>query len=121
MSKPIYYATLVGLSGFYAYKTIDIYINDHICFGRNRNICSILYPPNSTKISGVHCELYFNKKKFSFVLMDKESKNGTFILNEDKLIPGEEYELHHGSRFYLSNTENTFALQINDARAMFYV
>ncbi|MDR1532980.1 MAG: FHA domain-containing protein [Clostridiales bacterium] len=101
--------TISGVIGFYQGKTLGIKAGDTILIGRDRNLCALLYPPESTGISKVHCKLWFDAARGRVGVRDC-SKNGTFLGNGERMCPEQEYFLSDGEQFYLTSPENTFVV-----------
>lgn len=82
----------------------DIEIDkDSFIIGRNPTISDLVIIHKA--VGRVHAEI--TKKDGSYYLIDNKSRNGTY-LNEDKLIPGQEYKLNNNDKIIFANTEYRF-------------
>jgi len=80
-----------------------------LVIGRDARLANIVYPPNTPGISSVHCEIKYDNG--IFVLIDKNSSNGTFLADGTRLMPGQSYPIPRKGSFYLATCENMFEIE----------
>lgn len=76
---------------------------DRIIIGRNPDVCDIII--DNKTVGRIHAEIL--KKDGSFYIIDKNSRNGTY-LNNRKLDGGVEYRLNNGDTIVFANAEYGF-------------
>ncbi|MCR4890813.1 MAG: protein kinase [Lachnospiraceae bacterium] len=86
-------ACLIGRSGLYSFQNFPL--DRNICIGRDPKSCNIVYPKGTPGISKIHCQIFFEPRGFSLLLIDCGSTCGTY-LNDFKLNPGIPNQLKHG-------------------------
>lgn len=99
---------LVGIRGIYQGQVFPLE-KGQLVFGRDTKTCNILFPPNASGISRIHCTLHYDGQRF--LLADHKSSNGTWLENGVRIPAGTEYELTLNQRFYLGNNENMFEIR----------
>ncbi|MFB9277438.1 FHA domain-containing protein [Cohnella cellulosilytica] len=101
---------LCGIEGEHAGSCFRV-LNRRLTIGRDPARCAILFPYEAVDISRVHCTLKYSQDTRVFVLEDKGSSNGTFLLSGERLKPGVKYELRSGERFSLSGDAHWFEVR----------
>jgi pSer/pThr/pTyr-binding forkhead associated (FHA) protein len=83
-------------------NSIEINATKKLIIGRNPQIANLqIYDlVDDSSISRVHCTIYFDTQKQSFVISDENSSNGTY-LNETRLNPYEIVTIKHGDTLEL--------------------
>jgi pSer/pThr/pTyr-binding forkhead associated (FHA) protein len=81
-------------------------------FGRDPRLAQVVFAPEVDDVSKRHCGLTYDRTKRSFMLEDYYSTNGTFDNNGRKVEPGQPAPLHPGDRFFLSDREKQFEVQL---------
>ncbi len=97
-----------GVSGMYSGSSINLSSNKLI-LGRDSKKCNLVFTQNASKVSRVHCILYFENG--NVFVTDNNSSNGTFIKGYGKIKQGEKAYLSKGSYFYLGDTSNMFVVK----------
>ncbi len=100
--------TLKGVSGVYANQTFAL--DQDIIFGRDANNCNIIFPSNCAGISRIHCQICLNFNGQKAVIIDCNSKYGTF-LNGMRLYPGQPAILQTGSTISFG-IDNVFIFEL---------
>lgn len=103
-------ANVYGVSGLYLNRKFNL-LNNKLIFGRDYNICNVLYPQDTAGISSVHCEISFEASTNQCILIDRGSTYGTFLSNGEKLISGKAYYLKTYDGFYLASPNNKFEIR----------
>ena len=105
MSKSL---TLRGLAGMYKGS---VFPSPHgrLIIGRDARLANIVYPQNTPGISSVHCEV--RHENGMYVLIDKNSSNGTFLADGTRLAPEQPYPIARKNGFYLATQENMFGIE----------
>jgi len=80
--------------------------NDRILIGRNPQMCTVLYPPDTAGVSRCHCSVTYNEQTNLFILEDLCSSNGTFLKNGYRLEEGKVITLSPDDKFYLGKKQN---------------
>ncbi len=106
---------LCGIEGEHAGSCYRV-LNRRLTIGRDPARCAILFPYEATDISRVHCTLKYSEDSRRFVLEDKGSSNGTFLVGGERLKPGIKYELRSGERFSLSGDKHWFEVRDEERR-----
>ena len=83
-----------------------ILANDRILIGRNPQMCTVLYSPNTAGVSRCHCSVTYNEQTNLFILEDLCSSNGTFLKNGYRLEEGKVITLSPDDSFYLGKKQN---------------
>ena len=99
---------LRGLAGIYKGNVFPA-AHGKLVIGRDARLSNIVYPPNTPGISSVHCEVKYDNGMF--VLIDKNSSNGTFLVDGTRLIPEQPYPIARKNGFYLATRENMFEIE----------
>jgi pSer/pThr/pTyr-binding forkhead associated (FHA) protein len=83
-------------------NSIEINTSKKLIIGRNPQIANLqIYDlVDDSSISRVHCTIFFDNQKQSFVISDENSSNGTY-LNEVRLNPYEIVSIKHGDTLEL--------------------
>ena len=84
---------LTGLGGIYASSTFNL--DQDIIFGRDPEVCSIVFPNGAPGVSKIHCQIVLNSFGAKASVIDCDSSFGTF-LNGSRLEPGQPYALQDG-------------------------
>jgi hypothetical protein len=100
--------SLRGLAGMYSGSVFPS-PRGSLVIGRDARIANIVYPPDTRGISSVHCEV--RHENGIFVLIDKNSSNGTFLADGTRLMPERPYPIARRSGFYLATRENMFEIE----------
>ncbi len=69
---------------------------------------SVVFPGESSKVSGKHCEFTINGGKL--FVQDLGSTNGTVINRSYRLMPGQTVELHRGDCVSLGSLDDTYTV-----------
>lgn len=80
---------------------------EEITIGRSP---SAAVPYQDESVSKLHCKLYKNDSG-AWMLMDCNSRNGTYLQRLGKLSPMLPVEVHEGDIFFLSNPKNSFEIK----------
>ncbi len=106
-SRPV----LLGVAGPFAGNEIPL--DSHsISLGRDPSQCQLVFPKDSVGVGRLHCTLSFDEKLTAFVLRDRNSTNGTFLGNGERMSPGSSRQIGHGGSFYLSSPLNMFEVRL---------
>ncbi|MCL2663087.1 MAG: PrsW family glutamic-type intramembrane protease [Oscillospiraceae bacterium] len=105
MSKSL---TLRGIAGMYNGSVFPS-PQGKLVIGRDARLANIVYPQNTPGVSSVHCEVRYENGMY--VLIDKNSSNGTFLADGTRLTPGQPYPIARKNGFYLANRENMFEIE----------
>lgn len=95
---------ITGTSGFFANNSFPVI--DRIKIGRDTTRCNVVFPPKTTGVSSLHCEVIYTGGHLE--LLDRGSTYGTFLGNGTKLSVNMPYPLQIGESFYLGVPENQF-------------
>ncbi len=90
---------IVGIRGPYAGAVIAL-DGETVFFGRDPQRCQLVFDPQGKQISRVHCSVRYDEERECFTL-ENYSRNGTFLMNGDRLNDGDAADLYSGDRFYL--------------------
>ena len=101
---------LVGISGPLAGMVYPISENGLI-MGRDSISCQVVVPSSQTKVSRIHCYVTYNPISDMFVLNDRNSTHGTFLVNGSRISYSQPAALKSGDRFYLATPDNTFEVR----------
>jgi hypothetical protein len=80
-----------------------------LVIGRDSRLANIVYPPDMRDISSVHCEVRLENGMY--LLIDRNSTNGTFLADGTRLMPEQPYQINRRSEFYLATRENMFEIE----------
>jgi pSer/pThr/pTyr-binding forkhead associated (FHA) protein len=100
--------TLRGIAGIYKGSVFPS-PQGKLVIGRDARLANIVYPPNTPGVSSVHCEVKYENGMF--VLIDKNSSNGTFLADGTRLTPNQPYPIARKNGFYLASRENMFEIE----------
>lgn len=103
-------AILRCLSGVYAGSQLEVGPQP-IVIGRDPAQANLVIPENQTEISGRHVSIWFDAERQAFMLLDT-STNGTYLMSGDRITRDLPYPIHSGTRFYLSNTNTSFEVEV---------
>jgi hypothetical protein len=78
-------------------------MKDRIVIGRKPDICDV--PIREKSVGRIHAEIFCRNGRY--YILDKHSKNGTFV-NDERLLPEEEKELQHNDRVAFSSSDYRF-------------
>lgn len=101
--------TIQCVRGALAGKSFEIGSSGAVLFGRDAN-AMIRFPQNTKGISGRHCEIMSSNGKF--VIVDRGSTYGTYLVDGRKLEPNVPYDVKNGTIFYLASRENKFEIKM---------
>lgn len=80
-----------------------------ITFGRGpANV--VAFDQSNGSVSGKHCKVFM--KENALYLMDLGSTNGTFFNENQRLKPNTAYKVANGTKFFLVDERNTFAITV---------
>ena len=100
---------IVGVRGPYAGAVIAL-DGETVFFGRDPQRCQLVFDPQGKVISRVHCSVRFDEERGCFTL-ENYSRNGTFLMNGDRLNDGDAADLYSGDRFYLVDESCLFEVR----------
>ena len=100
---------VVAVTGSMAGRSYAV-TNSGILFGRDTIACNIPITDNNG-VSRIHCFLSYYPQTNLFVLVDRNSSNGTFLGNGSRLSPNSPCSLRSGDRFYIVSPENCFEVR----------
>lgn len=85
--------------------------NNKVIFGRNPDMCQVLFSANNSTISRCHCALRYNEQTNMFLLEDLNSSNGTFLLPSGTPVkPGNLVSLSEHDSFCVGIAEYKFTV-----------
>ena len=96
-------------SGVYVGNTFPL-TDEPLLMGRDASRCGVVFPPDSTGVSRVHCEIRANAAAKCIVLRDVGSRFGTQIAQGALLHAGEEQILPVGAGFLVGKEYFTVVL-----------
>lgn len=99
---------IVGKNGTFAGQRLDFAAGETIMLGRDKNSCSVVFPPECIKVSRVHCSITYDSARCGYLIVDMSS-NGTFV-NGMRLKPNSPYLGISGNVIKIGNDDNTFVL-----------
>ena len=97
---------LVGVSGSWKGREISLYKGRQMVVGRSPQKATLVLE-NSPRVSGAHCELYFDGEKL--FVRDLGSMNGTY-LDQNKLLPQASTTMRENSILSLGDNTCSFRL-----------
>ena len=97
---------LVGESGAFAGKKIPL--KAKMVIGRHAGKCQIVFPPETSGVSTVHCTIRFDGK--TVTVTDEKSSYGTQI-DGKPVQPGQPTVMHRGQKLQIGSQKQTFTLQ----------
>jgi hypothetical protein len=106
-SRPV----LLGVSGTFAGNEIRL-TTETISIGRDPQQCQLVFPKETIGVGRLHCAIRFDETRKAFILTDRNSTNGTFSGNGERLPAGSSIQISHGGRFYLASPGNQFEVRL---------
>jgi len=106
-SRPV----VIGVSGAFAGNEIRLGA-ETISIGRDPQQCQLVFPKETEGVGRLHCAVRFDETRKAFILTDKNSTNGTYMGNGERLSPGSSFQIGHGGRFYLATPRNQFEVRL---------
>lgn len=94
-------------SGALAGQRFMIRKNDPLVFGRNGELCSVVFP-GTPGVSGKHCAVWYKHGKI--YLQDLGSTHGTYLLPGTRLPSNQAMEVKAGDGFYLGSRQESFII-----------
>lgn len=102
---------LSGVSGCFAGRSFAL-SSQGLRMGREPTN-DVVFPPQSSKgVSRNHCLIRFDPQSRTFILIDQNSSNGTFLENGVRLSPGMPVTLSPGERFYIADRSTSFRVEL---------
>lgn len=101
---------IIGINGPLAGMIYQIGDNGLI-IGRDSISCQVVIPASQAKVSRIHCYVTFNPMSGMFILNDRNSTHGTYLVNGSRVSYSQPTALKSGDRFYLATPENTFEVR----------
>ncbi len=101
---------IVGVNGPLAGMIYQVTDNGLI-MGRDSVSCQIVIPASQDKVSRIHCYITFNAMSGMFIINDRNSTHGTYLVNGKRISYAQPVALKSGDRFYLATPENTFEVR----------
>lgn len=98
---------VISIAGPFAGKAFPV-TEQGITFGRDRNLCDVVYSENTKGISRIHCKVLYNTQTNMFILYDMGSTYGTFLENGKRITQDQPMALRVGEGFYLASNINLF-------------
>lgn len=83
-----------------------------VTIGRDVSACRIVYKEGTPGVSSKHCQLSYDSKAGTFVLIDLKSTYGTFLSGGQRLTPNLPYQLKPRDSFYLGDPENALYVDV---------
>lgn len=102
---------LLGVSGAFAGNEIRL-ATESITIGRDPQQCQLVFPKDVEGVGRLHCTIQFDETRKAFILIDRNSTNGTFMGNGERMSPGSSSQIGHGGRFYLASPHNLFEVRL---------
>lgn len=99
---------LIGVNGSCAGYNFTLNSGEEIIIGKDAKVSSVIIDPAYKEISRKHLGVCYDVIRDQYRVVDYSS-NGTWA-NGEKLVPGKETYLTHGSILKLANDKNTFRL-----------
>lgn len=100
---------LKGVAGYYAGSSVPL--EAPLILGRDQQQANIVFPPNLTAISKLHCRVA-RTPDGKVTLEDLGSSNGTFLASGLPCRAGQPVTLAPGDRFYLGSISNMFEIEL---------
>lgn len=94
-------------SGALAGQRFMIRKDTPIIFGRNSELCNVVFP-GTPGVSGKHCTVWYKHGKI--FLQDLGSSHGTYILPGTRLQSNQSMEVKVGDGFYLGSSHESFVI-----------
>ena len=101
---------LVGVKGPLAGMMYDV-TEKGLLIGRDNVSCQVVLPDSQGKVSRNHCFVTYNPISSVFVLNDRKSTHGTYLMNGSKVSYSQPAALKSGDKFYIATTENIFEVR----------
>ena len=102
---------LLGVSGTFTGNEVRMGV-EPIAIGRDPKQCQLVFPSDVANIGRLHCVVRFDPTGSAFILEDRNSTNGTFLGNGERLAPGRACQIAHGGKFYLADPCNMFEVRL---------
>ena len=102
---------LLGVSGAFAGNEVSMGA-EPIAMGRDPKQCQLVFPGDVTAVGRLHCVVRFDEVRSAFILEDRNSTNGTFLGNGERLASGKACLIGHGGKFYLADPRNMFEVKM---------
>lgn len=83
-----------------------------ILIGKDPRFCHIVYPSSENTIGEQHCTIRYDLSEHSFLLEDRGSTQGTFLISGERVLPGIPKLLKSGDRFFIGSPQNLFEVII---------
>lgn len=100
--------SLIGVNGSCAGYNFDLTSGEEIIIGKDAKVSMVVIDPAYKEISRKHVSVCYDIIRDQYRVVDYSS-NGTWA-NGNKLVPGKEVYLPHGTELKLANDKNTFRL-----------
>ena len=101
---------LVGISGPMAGRVFSLG-GEGLMIGRDHLSCHVVIPSAYRSVSRTHCFITFNPASGMFILNDRQSTAGTYLMNGSRVPASQPIALRSGDRFYVATQENTFEVR----------
>lgn len=105
-----YGPSLVCVKGPLAGKSYEIG-SGGLMLGRDTVTCQVVLPLSQGKVSRLHCLVTYNPVSRVFILWDRKSTHGTYLMNGTKVPPENPVALKRGERFYVADRGNVFEVR----------
>ncbi|MBF0113068.1 MAG: trypsin-like peptidase domain-containing protein, partial [Desulfamplus sp.] len=113
---------LIGIKGEFKGNIIEL-DQSPLVIGRDPRVSHLIFSQNSSGVSKRHCTLIFDEAQMCFYLEDSWSSNGTYIIAGgdvqngevypvSKIESGQKIRLSNKDRFYLSDKNQMFEVQL---------
>jgi len=101
---------LIGISGEYVGQKIPI--QQPITIGRSATSSQLVI--NAPDVSSKHCVISYDQTQGTFILIDLNSTNGTYLETGQRIPPQVQTFLRANQKFYLASTKQMFELRLED-------
>ncbi len=105
-------ATLEILSGSMEGMKIPVISGEILALGKNPSLCQVVFTPDYSRVSRLHCTIMFDKNIEKFFVTDSSS-NGTYFAKNRKLEKGKRTAVQNGTILYLSDENCSIRLLAN--------
>ena len=102
---------LSGVSGCFAGRSFAL-SSQGLRIGREPTNDVVFPQQNARGVSRNHCLIRFDPQSNTFILIDQNSSNGTFLENGVRLSPGMPVTLSPGERFYIADRSTAFRVDL---------
>ena len=102
---------LSGVSGCFAGRSFAL-SSQGLRIGREPTNDVVFPQQNARGVSRNHCLIRFDPQSRTFILIDQNSSNGTFLENGVRLSPGMPVTLSPGERFYIADRSTSFRVDL---------